>query len=97
MDGSRTGIETIRTLGLSRESLRKPRWKIASRIYDLVDQILLQLVEGREPDASVTEEFLSHGQPEAPYAGMVRIVFDQEVPTMTWSELEKRHRQRPRS
>ena len=89
VDGSRIGIETIRTLGLHRESLRKPRRKIASRVYDLVDLTLLRLAEGQDPDPSVAEEILSYGQVDASHAGMVRILFEQEVPLMAWSELEK--------
>lgn len=89
VDGSRIGIETIRTLGLYRESLRKPRFNIAKRVYELVDQILPGLAKGQAPDPSVAEELLSYGQVEASHAGMVRILFEQEVPVMAWSELEK--------
>ncbi len=54
--------------------------------------VLLQLAEGQEPEPSAMEEILSHGEPDAPHAGMVRVVFEQEVPGMTWSDLETKHR-----
>lgn len=85
--GSRTGAETIRVLGLTRESLRRPRQRIAERVFNLTVQFLAELDEDKVPEPSIAEELIWHGDPKkAPHAGMVRIVFEQSVP-MTWSEL----------
>ncbi len=87
---SRRGRETIRTLGLYREKLRRKREKLALRIYDLIDHALDRLDAGEEPDPSAMEEILRCGEADENYAGMVRIVFEQMMP-WTWNELEERY------
>lgn len=91
---SRRGRETIRTLGLDRETLRKKRGKIAGRMYDLLDQALDRLDAGEEPDASAMQEILRQGEADEDYAGMVRIVFEEVMP-MTWTEVEELYRTIP--
>jgi len=87
---SRMGLETIRALGLYRESLRNPRKKIAARIYQLLDQMLIQMAETGETEPELLKDILRYGAPDEPHAGMVRILFQQEIDFMTWSDLEKR-------
>lgn len=87
---SRMGLETIRTLGLYRESLRNPRQKIAARIYELLDQMLSQMAELGETEPELLKDILRYGALDEPHAGMVRILFRQEIDFMTWSDLEKR-------
>ncbi len=87
---SRRGRETVRTLGLYREKLRKKRGRIALRIYDLIDQALDRLDAGEEPDPAAMQEILRHGEADHDHAGMVRIVFEQMMP-WTWVELEERY------
>ncbi len=87
---SRRGRATIRTLGLEREKLRQKRGKIAHRLYDLIDQALERLLAEEEPDRSAMQAILRRGQADEDYAGMVRIIFEQEMP-MSWPELETRY------
>ncbi len=87
---SRRGRETVRTLGLDRETLRKKRAKITGRMYQIMDQALDRLLAGEEPDPSEMRAILRKGEAEEDYAGMVRIVFEQSMP-MTWAELEQRY------
>ncbi len=87
---SRRGRATVRILGLYREKLRKKRERIASRMYDLIDQTLDRLDAGEDPDPTAMAEILRQGQADADQAGMVRIVFEQTMP-MTWAELEERY------
>ncbi len=84
------GRETVRTLGLDRETLRQKRGKIAARMYELLDQALDRLVAGEEPDPSAMQEVLRQGEADMDYAGMVRIVFEQAMP-WTWAQLEQRY------
>ena len=58
--------------------------KIAAHNMTPLWEVLHQLL-AREPK-SPAEEILWHGAAEAEHAGMVRILFEQEVP-MTWPEL----------
>ncbi len=88
---SRRGRETIRTLGLYREKLRKRRQKIALRMYDLIDKALDQLDAEEEPDPMAMEEILRHGEAGENYADRVRIDFEQRMP-WTRTELKERYR-----
>ncbi len=87
---SRRGRETIHTLGLYREKLRKKREKIALRMHDLIDQALDRLDADEEPYPTAMQEILHYGEVDHDHAGMVRIVFEQMMP-MTWVELEQRY------
>ena len=83
VEGSSTGFESIRTLGLQRESLRKDRERVARQVYQLITQL------NKGSDFSVVENLLVLGNPEEPYAGMTRMLFEHEI-EMSWDELEER-------
>jgi hypothetical protein len=84
---SRRGRETVRTLGLDRNTTRKHREKVAMRIHHLVNQVRARLDAGADPEGSDLRDLLKEGDASEEYAGMVRIIFEQYVPTMTWAEL----------
>ncbi|MCP4661944.1 MAG: hypothetical protein GY856_41605, partial [bacterium] len=83
-DGSPMGFETIRTLGLDRESLREFRKEKARRANWLVRSL-------REAEAEAVDEILDDilemGHADYAHAGMVRIILKQEV-DIDWSELD---------
>ncbi len=82
---SRMGFETVRTLGLDREWLRAARAEKAKRIHSLVRR--LTTAEG-DPLEETLSDILEMGQSKHHYAGMVRIVFEQET-GLDWSLLEE--------
>lgn len=79
------GIDTVRTVGLDREQLRRSRSEKARQCHSLA----LRLVNSSEETKSESyRDFLELGRKEHVHAGMVRILFAQLTLT-TWNDLEK--------
>lgn len=88
-DGSKKGFETIRTLGLDREPLRDAREQQARKAFQLTRVIKSKLSSGGEEiDGIVTElrESLDIGETECAFAGMVRVILEQEL-GLAWGDL----------
>jgi hypothetical protein len=78
------GSETIRTLGLDREQLRRSRAEKAKRIHALI--VRLDGLDGRERLDETWKDILEMGRSDTVHAGMVRIVFEQKT-GLDWSIL----------
>lgn len=89
-DESAMGFETIRTLGLDRESLRNAREEKAHTAFRLARDVkdMLDLRE-RTLDEILNEilDSLDIGREEYAYAGMARVILEQEL-GVDWTELE---------
>ncbi len=83
-DHSQLGFETIRTLGLDRETLQSAREEKAKKVHSRVQA--LRQAEGDKLDV-ILREVLEMGSARYPHAGMVRIVFEQAT-GLSWSVLE---------
>lgn len=80
---SDAGWETIRTLGLDRESLRGRRHDVARTACDLVTQLARTAGTAREQAKSDLHKL---GQPQKEFAGMVRSIFEAET-GHRWTDL----------
>ncbi len=84
--GSVQGRETIKTLGLDRESLRDAREEKARKAHHLVQRL------ASTQDATATQQtlrdLLDLGRKQHVHAGMVRIVFAVQS-GLTWTQLEQ--------
>ncbi len=83
-DDSTMGFETIRTLGLDRESLRDARREKALRMSALLEEI--RQARDRAID-KILKDILELGRADYPHAGMVRILLEQEL-GIGWQEIE---------
>jgi hypothetical protein len=84
-DDSDAGWETIRSLGLDRESLRKLRHEVARKVFDLVLKLACARGGGEER-TQAKRDLHALGQPDKEFAGMVRAIF--EVATgHRWTDL----------
>lgn len=89
-EGSRVGLETIRTLGLDRESLREARQEKARKTFQLARHVKTMLESGERALDDVVDEILESvemGREAYSHAGMVRTILEQEL-GIDWSELE---------
>jgi hypothetical protein len=82
-DGSDLGWETIRTLGLERESLQVRRRRGAARVHDLVRQLVETVGEARD---RTKRDLHALGSPDAEFAGMVRSIFEART-GHRWTDL----------
>lgn len=85
VDGSRVGAETIRTLGLDRESLRDARQQIAELALGLI-QLLDEKERSGRDFARELLDLAKLGKAENKDAGMVRILIEQRL-RIQWSSL----------
>jgi hypothetical protein len=83
-NGSRVGFETIRTLGLDRESLRRLRQRQAQRAYRLARELV---AADDTRTNQILFDFSEMGQPQNAFAGMVRIIFEEQC-GVAWSDLD---------
>jgi len=82
---SRKGFETIRTLGLDRESLRRSREEKAQKTLQL-----LKALDSDPPDSRLGEilaDLIRLGDERYVHAGMVRIIVEGWL-GLPWAELE---------
>ena len=79
------GLETIRTLGLDRESLVEDRSDLALTIHELVRELRRAGDDAEKRDALLAIH--RNGDVRRPHAGMVRAVFEVEY-GRTWGWLE---------
>jgi hypothetical protein len=84
--GSVHGRETIKTVGLDRESLRDAREEKARKTHHLVQR----LASAQDPAATnqTMRDLLDLGRKQYVHAGMVRIVFTDQA-GLTWTQLEQ--------
>ncbi len=78
------GFETIRTVGLDRESLRAAREEKAKRIHALIRQLR---AADSDDVKQILERIIELGDPRYHHSGMVRIIFER-LTALDWSELE---------
>lgn len=81
---SEYGLETIKTCGLDRPSLREFRLAIARRTHRRIDD--LKNLAGPELDR-VLRDICDDGAETEPHCGMVRAMYEQRTGT-SWAELE---------
>lgn len=84
--GSVKGAETIKTLGLDRESLRNKRQEKAARAFQLIDRINRAKDQHEIADACIA--LAEMGRQEYEHAGMIRILVQQKL-GFRWSEFEQ--------
>jgi hypothetical protein len=85
-NSSRFGRETIRTCGLDRNSLLRPRLEKARRAFYLARELLN--AEDKQIDA-ILRDFQELGRIEYAHSGMVRAIFEQQC-GVNLGRLEKR-------
>lgn len=86
-DGSDRGVETIRTCGLDRESLRRVREGFAEDAYRHVKVLQVSIVARDHHRASdAIKSLLSLGDNRRPHAGMIRSIVRAEL-GCDWSQL----------
>lgn len=90
-DGSKVGYETIRTLGLDRDSLREAREDVARTAHQLIRE--LRQAASEEEKRELLSTIHDLGRARRPYAGMVRIIFEVETGDY-WASVEPQPPQR---
>lgn len=83
--GSDMGFETIRTLGLDRESLRKKRFEKVQRAYRTISR--LHQAHTEDEIRTCCADLVEMGRKEYEHAGMVRILVRQKL-DISWEVLE---------
>ncbi len=78
------GYETIRTCGLDRPSLRKRRLRILPKVFQLVREVL-EAQTDEEIDQALRGIY-ELGQEDMDFAGMVRIIFEQQC-QIAWEDI----------
>lgn len=86
MPNSDQGFETIRTLGLDRESLRSKRAEKAKRVYALIERIHQSMID--EEIRASCADLVELGNDGYEHAGMVRILVRQKL-DISWDFLER--------
>ncbi len=91
-DGSEIGYETIRTLGLDRESLCESREDLARTVHQLIRELERATTDDEQQESLAA--ILRHGQPHRAHAGMVRVIFEIET-GRSWTSAEDKIGRRP--
>jgi hypothetical protein len=81
------GLATIETCGLDRQSLVRARKEKARRAYRLVQELNTAIEQGDETARDrALKDFLELGNEEYEFAGMVRIIFEEQC-GISWEDL----------